>query len=82
VTSPTFTIGNRYPASVPVAHVDLYRVASLESEEPDILGDYLGPDMVSFIEWPEVAGHKLDGVVAHRVRIEHAGGDRRAVEVS
>ena len=82
VTSPTFTIGQRYTASVPVAHVDLYRVANLDSEEPEMLDDYLGPDMVSFIEWPEVAGNRLDGVVAHRVRIEHAGGDRRAVEVS
>ena len=29
VTSPTFTIGQRYPASVPVSHLDLYRVADL-----------------------------------------------------
>jgi tRNA threonylcarbamoyladenosine biosynthesis protein TsaE len=82
VTSPTFTIGQRYPAKVPVAHVDFYRVASLESEEPEILDDYVGPDMISFIEWPEAAGHRLDGVVAHRVRIEHAGGDRRTLEIS
>ena len=82
VTSPTFTIGQRYPAKVPVAHVDFYRVASLESEEPEILDDYVGPDMISFIEWPEAAGHRLDGIVAHRVRIEHAGGDRRTLEIS
>ena len=74
VTSPTFTIGQRYPAKVPVAHVDFYRVASLD--------DYVGPDMISFIEWPEAAGHRLDGIVAHRVRIEHAGGDRRTLEIS
>jgi tRNA threonylcarbamoyladenosine biosynthesis protein TsaE len=82
VTSPTFTIGQRYPASVPVAHVDLYRVGSLDSEEPEMLDDYLGSDTISFIEWPEVAAHRLDGLVVHRVRIEHAGGDRRAVEIS
>jgi tRNA threonylcarbamoyladenosine biosynthesis protein TsaE len=82
VTSPTFTIGQRYPAPVPVAHVDLYRVGSLESEEPELLDDYVGPDTVSFIEWPEAAGNQLDGVVAHRVLIEHAGGDRRTVAIS
>jgi tRNA threonylcarbamoyladenosine biosynthesis protein TsaE len=82
VTSPTFTIGQRYPGTVPVAHVDLYRVGSLEREEPELLEDYLGPDTISFIEWPEAAGHELDGVVVHRVRIEHAGGDRRRLEIS
>jgi tRNA threonylcarbamoyladenosine biosynthesis protein TsaE len=82
VTSPTFTIGQRYPATVPVAHVDLYRVGSLESEEPEMLDHYLGADTISFIEWPEGAGHQLDGLAAHRVRIEHAGGDRRAFEIS
>jgi tRNA threonylcarbamoyladenosine biosynthesis protein TsaE len=82
VTSPTFTIGQRYPARLPVAHVDLYRVGSLDSEEPEILEDYLGPEMVSFVEWPEAAGRWLDVAVAHTVRIEHAGGDRRTVEIS
>jgi tRNA threonylcarbamoyladenosine biosynthesis protein TsaE len=82
VTSPTFTIGHRYPAKPPVAHVDLYRVVSLDSEEPELLDDYLGPDMVSFIEWPEAAGHQLDAAVKHRVRIEHAGGDRRTVQIT
>jgi tRNA threonylcarbamoyladenosine biosynthesis protein TsaE len=82
VTSPTFTIGQRYPGEVAVAHVDLYRVGSLDAEEPELLDDYLGPDTISFIEWPEAAGHQLDGQVAHRVRIEHAGGDRRTVEIT
>jgi tRNA threonylcarbamoyladenosine biosynthesis protein TsaE len=82
VTSPTFTIGQRYPANLPVSHVDLYRVGSLDSEEPEILDDYLGPDMVSFVEWPEAAGPQLDIAAAHRVKIEHAGGNRRTVEIS
>ena len=82
VTSPTFTIGQRYPGRVPVAHIDLFRLASLESEEPDLLDDYLGPDTISFIEWPEAAAGELDGLVARRVRIDHAGGDRRLVEIT
>jgi tRNA threonylcarbamoyladenosine biosynthesis protein TsaE len=82
VTSPTFTIGQRYPGRVPVAHVDLFRVASLRREDPGLLDDYVGPDMISFIEWPEAAVGDIDGVVAQRVRIEHAGGDRRVLEIA
>ena len=79
VTSPTFTIGQRYPAPVPVAHVDLYRVADLGGEDPDLLADYLGPDTIAFVEWPSggrrrsrrsARGREGDG-------IEHAGADRR-----
>ena len=61
VTSPTFTIGQRYPAPVPVAHIDLFRVPGLADEDPDLLADYLRP------------GHdRVRGVAAGR-----RGGDRR-----
>ncbi len=83
VTSPTFTIGQRYKAPVPVSHVDLYRVPDLEAEDPDLLADYLRPDTISFVEWPQGAEGALAGFanLARRVRLEHAGGDRRIVEV-
>jgi tRNA threonylcarbamoyladenosine biosynthesis protein TsaE len=83
VTSPTFTIGQRYPAPVPVSHVDLYRVASLADEDPDLLADYLGPDAIAFVEWPEGEEPELSSLarIAARVRLEHAGGDTRTVEI-
>jgi len=85
VTSPTFTIGQRYPATrVPaVAHVDLYRLTSLSDEDPDLLDDYLGPGLISFVEWPQAGVRELAELarVAARVRMEHAGGDRRRVIV-
>src|SRR2546429_9967394 len=53
VTSPTFTIGQRYPADVPVAHVDLFRIAeNLHREDPELLAGYLAPDTITFVEWP------------------------------
>jgi tRNA threonylcarbamoyladenosine biosynthesis protein TsaE len=87
VTSPTFTIGQRYPAAPPVAyvsHVDLYRLASLRDEDPDLLADYIGADTITFVEWPEAGVHEISelGHVARRVRLAHAGGDRRDVEFS
>jgi tRNA threonylcarbamoyladenosine biosynthesis protein TsaE len=84
VTSPTFTIARRYEdGRVPVSHLDLFRLAEgLEDEEPELLDDELGPDRVAFVEWPEIAGDGLPGVhVAARVRLEHAGGDRRRVVI-
>jgi tRNA threonylcarbamoyladenosine biosynthesis protein TsaE len=83
VTSPTFTIGQRYPATVPVSHIDLYRVADLGSEDPDLLADYIGPDRIAFVEWPESATATIASLsrVAARVVIEHAGGDRRVVTI-
>ena len=83
VTSPTFTIGQRYEASVPVSHLDLYRVADLGSEDPDLLADYITPDRIAFVEWPENAVATIAELsrLAARVVIEHAGGDRRVVTI-
>jgi tRNA threonylcarbamoyladenosine biosynthesis protein TsaE len=83
VTSPTFTIGQRYRGPVPVAHVDLFRIGDLRDEDPDLLTDYLGPDTITFVEWPHGVEEAAAGLarVAARVRIEHAGGDRRTVKV-
>ena len=81
VTSPTFTIAQRYEGPVPVSHLDLYRLGEgLAEEEPGLLDDYLTPASSAFVEWPEVAALELAGV-AMRVRIAHAGGDAREIEV-
>jgi tRNA threonylcarbamoyladenosine biosynthesis protein TsaE len=83
VTSPTFTIGQRYPATVPVSHLDLYRIAGLGDEEPELVADYLGPDAIGFVEWPGGEEATIAGFarIAARVRLLHDGGDRRIVEV-
>ena len=80
ITSPTFTIGHRYRGRVPVSHLDLYRLEGLEDEDPGLLDDYLTPDAVAFVEWPQVAEPQL-GRVAMRVTLSHAGADNRVIEV-
>jgi tRNA threonylcarbamoyladenosine biosynthesis protein TsaE len=81
VTSPTFTIGRRYEGGrLPVSHLDLYRLESLEGEDPALLDDYLDPGGIAFIEWPAVAEPHL-GRRALDVRLRHTGGDSRAVEI-
>jgi tRNA threonylcarbamoyladenosine biosynthesis protein TsaE len=83
VTSPTFTVGQRYQGKLPVAHLDLFRIERLDAEEPGFLADYLGADTIGFIEWPGASGAEVPSRarVAARVRIAHAGGDRRIVEI-
>jgi len=80
VTSPTFTIGNRYRGRVPVSHLDLYRLEDMGMEDPALLEDYLDPDAIAFVEWPRVAEPEIERV-SRRVEIRHAGGDAREVEL-
>lgn len=82
VTSPTFTIGQRYVGGrLPISHLDLYRLAGLEGEDPALLEDYLRPDSVAFVEWPAAGAERL-GQPALEVRLAHLGAERRAVEVA
>jgi tRNA threonylcarbamoyladenosine biosynthesis protein TsaE len=83
VTSPTFTIGQRYPAPIPVSHVDLFRIESLGDEDPDLLADYVRADTIAFVEWPSHGEGEVRalGRVAATVSIEHAGGDERLITI-
>jgi tRNA threonylcarbamoyladenosine biosynthesis protein TsaE len=82
ITSPTFTIGHRYKGGrSPVSHLDLYRLQGLADEDAAILEDYLGADSIAFVEWPAVAAPELAGRSPIEVRLAHAGGDRRKIEL-
>jgi tRNA threonylcarbamoyladenosine biosynthesis protein TsaE len=82
VTSPTYTVGQIYAGAGgrEVAHLDLYRLDSLDGEDPALVDDYLTPERIGFVEWPAAGEAKIVRVVA-RVRIEHGGGDRRVIHV-
>jgi tRNA threonylcarbamoyladenosine biosynthesis protein TsaE len=80
VTSPTFTIGQRYSGRLPVSHLDLYRLGGLEGEDPALLDDYLDTASVAFIEWPALAKPQLSGHRVIEVRLIHLDGDRRQIE--
>jgi len=87
VTSPTFTIGQRYAAAPPVAyvsHVDLYRLRSLRDEDPDLLADYIGTDTITFVEWPDAGIEEIGdmGRIVWCVSLSHAGGDLRTIVVT
>jgi tRNA threonylcarbamoyladenosine biosynthesis protein TsaE len=82
VTSPTYTIGQVYGGPRgEIAHLDLYRLDTLAGEDPALLDDYLTPERIGFVEWPGVGESEIERVAA-RVRIDHAGGDRRRIEIA
>jgi len=81
VTSPTFTIGQRYEGGrLSISHLDLYRLQTLEGEDPALLDDYLRPDGVAFVEWPAAGSGRL-GRPALEVRLSHQGEEQRRIEV-
>jgi tRNA threonylcarbamoyladenosine biosynthesis protein TsaE len=79
VSSPTFTLGHRYAASTPVAHLDLYRVTGLSAEEWGDLEPYFD-DAVVFVEWPEHAGDWLPNPRAV-VTLGHVDRSHRSVSI-
>ena len=81
VTSPTFTIGHRYRGpNLEVSHLDLFRFSGLSPAEWGDLEPYF-EDAVVFVEWPE-AGLEALPPARIAVRLEHGGGDRRAIELA
>lgn len=82
VTSPTFTLAQRYAGRVAVAHLDLFRLEGLDEEDLGSVEEELGPDAVAFVEWPAVGRPAFTGRVRARVHLHHAGGDAREVTIA
>lgn len=80
VTSPTFTIGHRYRGTIDVSHLDLFRFSGLSPAEWGDLEPYF-EDAIVFVEWPE-AGLEALPTARVAVRLEHAGGDDRRLELT
>ena len=80
VSSPTFTIGHRYDASPPVAHLDLYRISGLDPEEWGDLEPYFD-GTVAFVEWPEHGGDWLPRARA-TVTLSHVDESHRRIRIS
>jgi tRNA threonylcarbamoyladenosine biosynthesis protein TsaE len=79
ITSPTFTVGHRYRGRVDVSHLDLYRFAGVSPAEWGDLEPYFD-GAVCFVEWPE-AGEGVLPPARFQLKLEHAGDDRRRIEV-
>jgi len=77
VCSPSFTLLNIYLASVPIYHLDLYRLSG-EAEIRDLgFEDYIGEGVV-LVEWGEKIKFLLEAI---RVDIDVGSGDTRTIQI-
>ena len=77
VTSPTFTVGHRYPARIDVSHLDLFRFQGFSAAEWGDLEPYF-QDAICFVEWPEAAAGALPPVRVE-VRLSHVDPAHRQI---
>jgi tRNA threonylcarbamoyladenosine biosynthesis protein TsaE len=77
VTSPTFTVGHRYPGDPDVSHLDLFRFQDVSAAEWGDLEPYF-EDAICFVEWPEAAAGALPPVRVE-VRLSHVDPTRRMI---
>lgn len=56
VSSPSFALLHEYQGRLPLAHMDLYRLADEEEVEEAGLLDALAEDRLCLIEWPQRLG--------------------------
>ncbi len=87
VSSPTFTLMQEYKVSGRSGirwfyHLDLYRIDDSSAALVFGVDEYLsGTDSVLLIEWAE----RIEDILPHgamRVKISHAGGDRRKLRIT
>ena len=77
VTSPTYTVGHRYPANPDVSHLDLFRFQGFSAAEWGDLEPYF-QDSICFVEWPEAAAGALPPVRVE-VRLSHVDPTQRQI---
>ena len=80
VSSPTFVLLTSYAGRLTLHHADLYRLTGMGDEGELGLEELPRSDGVLAVEWAE----RLSAVPwqrASRVRLEHAGGDSRAIVI-
>jgi tRNA threonylcarbamoyladenosine biosynthesis protein TsaE len=81
VASPTFVLLTAYPGRLTLHHADLYRLRGDGDERELGLDELPGSGGVLAIEWADrLSFAPWDRAV--RVRLEHAGGSARRIDIS
>lgn len=81
ITSPTFTLANRYQGRLEVNHLDVYRLEQLDEAQELGLHELIDGEGVTLIEWGDAIAPVL-GVDLLEVRLEPGDDDdERSVEL-
>jgi tRNA threonylcarbamoyladenosine biosynthesis protein TsaE len=80
VRSPSFTIANVYAGPVTVNHLDLYRLDVIGAEDALALEEYVRPEVITLIEWPEAGAARL-GRAAWLVELDHETATTRRMVI-
>jgi len=82
VTSPSFTLAQRYEGGrLPVSHLDFQRIGGGE-EDPALFAEEVSPERITFVEWASEAPAGTLWEPAWVVELEHAGQDQRRILVT
>ena len=77
VTSPTFTLANRYEGALIVNHLDVYRLAHIAEVEDLGLPELVDDRSVTLIEWGDaIVGALPGGYLEVRIRLGDGTDDR------
>ena len=80
ITSPTFTLIHEYLGTMPLYHMDLYRMTGIAEIRDLGVEDYFYGDGVCLVEWAEKLG-ELFPEDAVRVTLRHLGDSQREIVV-
>lgn len=81
VTSPTFTLISEYDGTMPMYHMDLYRLGTPEEFVWLGVEEMMNGEGISLIEWSEKAGDELpDRTIRVEIQINRDGG--RTISIS
>ncbi len=82
VTSPSFTLAQSYHGTrgQVLHHLDLYRLASGADVDLFAWDDYLGPEALTFVEWP-AAGQGVLPPADVRLELEHRTRNSRTARL-
>ena len=83
ITSPSFTLAQSYHGrgGEQLHHLDLFRLSRGADAELFAWDDYLGPDAVTFVEWP-AAGSDVLPPPELRIELEHRTPRTRTARLS
>ena len=77
ITSPTFTIANRYEGALVVNHLDVYRLAHIDEVADLGLAELVDDRSVTLIEWGDaIAGALAGGYLEVRISLGEGSDDR------